>query len=290
MTIFTIITALMILIALALLAPALLRKRDMATSDRNAQNVIIARERLQEMETDLQAGQISQDEFDQAKVELEQALLLDLQQEDAPQQVATGSGKLTLWVITVVVPLLAISMYMTLGAPDMLEFDSSKQASSGHAGQGKVPSMDEMLTKLQRHLQENPEDPQGWYMLARTYMGMQNFPKAIEAYETLLKLTGDDAGAMLALADAIAMSRHGDMQGRPAELIRKSLAKEPDNQVALWMSGLLEGQQGNYSRALEHLRRLESMLASDPEAQQNVQQLIAELEKKQSGNADTKKE
>jgi cytochrome c-type biogenesis protein CcmH len=71
MTIFTVVATLMILLALAILAPALLRKRELAASDRDQQNVIIARERLQEMEEDLQTEKISQEEFDQAKVELE---------------------------------------------------------------------------------------------------------------------------------------------------------------------------------------------------------------------------
>jgi cytochrome c-type biogenesis protein CcmH len=286
MTTFTIISALMILIALALLAPALLRKRELAASDRDKQNVIIARERLQEMEADLQADRISQEEFAQAKVELEQALLLDLKEEDAPGKVTAGSGKLTLGVIAVLIPLGAVFMYMSLGAPDMLEFDAAKQAANSHVEQGKAPSIEEMLVKLQQHLKEHPDDPQGWYMLARTYMSMQEFPKAVVAYEALLKIVGDEPAVMLALAEAVAMSRQGDMQGRPAELIQKSLAKEPDNQTALWMGGLLESQQGNYAKALEYWRRLESMLADDPGAQQNIQQFIAELEKKLAGKSD----
>ncbi len=288
MTIFTIITALMILIALAMLAPALLRKRELAASDRDEQNVIIARERLQEMEADLQAGKINQEEFDQAKVELEQALLLDLKQEEAPDVAAVASGKLTLVILAIAIPLAAIVMYLSLGAPGMVEFDAAKQASNSQEMQGKAPSIEDMLKKLQQHLKEHPDDPQGWYMLARTYMSMQDFPKAVVAYEALLKLAGDEPAVMLALAEAMAMANQGDMQGRPANLILQALAKEPDNQTALWMGGLLESQQGNYSKALEHWRRLESMLADDPGAQQNIQQLIAELEKKLADQGDMK--
>lgn len=289
MTSFSIITAVMILIALALLAPALLRKRELATSDRDEQNVIIAREHLQEMETDLQAGLISQEEFDQARVELEQALLLDLKQEDVPEKMATGSGRLTLGVIAVAIPLLAVSMYMSLGAPEMLGFDAAKQASSTPAGQGKLPSIEEMLAGLKQHLQEKPEDPEGWYLLARTYMTMQDYPKAIEAYETLLRLTGENPSIMLALAEAMIWSQQGDMQGRPAELIRRSLEIEPENQVSLWMNGLLESQSGNYPKALEHLKRLEAMAQEQPEALERVRSMIAAVEEKAASSATDKK-
>ena len=131
MTTFIIIAALMILAALAMLAPALLRRREMAASDRDQQNVIIARERLQEMEQDLQAEKITQEEFDQAKVELEQALLLDLQEEDGPKELTTGPGKLTLGILSVVVPLIAVYIYMMLGTPQMVEFDAAKHTALG---------------------------------------------------------------------------------------------------------------------------------------------------------------
>jgi cytochrome c-type biogenesis protein CcmH len=74
------------------------------------------------------------------------------------------------------------------------------------------------------------------------------------------------------------------MQGRPAELIRKTLKISPDDQSAMWMGGLLESQEGNYSEALELWKRLEPKLAEDPTAQEKLRQLIQEIEKKQAGN------
>ncbi len=284
MTTFTIIAAVMILLALAMLAPALLRKREMAVSDRNEQNVIIARERLQEMEADLRAEKISQEEFDQAKVELEQALLLDLKEEDGPGEVTAGPGKLTLGVLAVVIPAAAILIYLTLGMPEMVENNAAKQASQSTNRQGALPSVEQMVVALKKRLQEKPDDAQGWFMLGRTYMAMEQYPQAVEAYENLLKLTGDEPTVLLSVAEAITFTNNGDMKGRPAELIRKALKMAPDNQSALWMGGLLESQEGNYSKTLDLWRRLEPALADDPGSQQKIRQLIKEVEKKQSGN------
>ncbi len=284
MTTFTIIAAVMILLALAMLAPALLRKREMAVSDRNEQNVIIARERLQEMEADLKAEKISQEEFDQAKVELEQALLLDLKEEDGPGEVTAGPGKLTLGVLAVVIPAAAILIYLTLGMPEMVENNAAKRASQSTNKQGALPSVEQMVVALKKRLQEKPDDAQGWFMLGRTYMAMEQYPQAVEAYENLLKLTGDEPTVLLSVAEAITFTNNGDMKGRPAELIRKALKMAPDNQSALWMGGLLESQEGNYSKTLDLWRRLEPALADDPGSQQKIRQLIKEVEKKQSGN------
>lgn len=279
MTTFIIVAALMILLALAMLAPALLRKREMAVSDRDQQNVIIARERLQELEQDLQAERISQEEFDQAKVELEQALLLDLEKEDEPEQVTTVPGKLTMGVLAVVIPLIAIYLYLMLGSPEMVEFDAAQQTPHSAKNPGQIPSVEEMVVALKKRLEERPDDAQGWFMLGRTYMAMQKYPQAAEAYETLLKITGDEPTVLLSVAEAIIFSNSGNMQGRPAELIRRALKLAPDDQSALWMGGLLESQEGNYSKALGLWRKLEPLLAADPAAQQKLEKLISEIEK-----------
>ena len=89
MTLFWIITVAMLLIALAILAPSLLGTRRNKQLDRDRQNVIIARERLAELEFDLNSGRVTQAQYEQMKLELEQALLIDLEQQT---EVATAEN------------------------------------------------------------------------------------------------------------------------------------------------------------------------------------------------------
>lgn len=289
MTIFIIITAVMILLALAVLAPALLHKRQLTTSDRDQQNVIIARERLVEIESDLASDRITQDEFDLAKMELEQALIQDLEKEDNPVQASAVSGKLTLGVIAVVVPLIVVSMYMFLGTPEMIGFDQSRQVSdSSSQPQGEMPSVDEMLARLKLRLQQNPDDANSWFILGRSYMALKKYPEAVNAFEALLKLTGEEPTVMLSLADALTMVQGGSMQGRPAELISKALKSDPNNQTALWMGGIMESQQGNYAQAITYWKKLESMIGDEPEVLEKLRSMITVIESKAASTAPTK--
>jgi cytochrome c-type biogenesis protein CcmH len=285
MTTFTIIAAAMILLALILLAPALLRKRQLTASDRNQQNVIIARERLEEMEVELAAGRISQDEFDQAKVELEQALLQDLSQDGGEDTLVAGPGKLTLAGIGIVVPVAAIAMYMFLGNPAMVEFDASKQAANRAAQESKMPSVEEMLGSIKQRLKEKPDDTEGWFLLGRTYMVLEDHPNAVKAFETLLTLSGEEPTALLSLAEAVIMAQGGNMQGRPEELIGRALKLAPESQTGLWMSGLLESQKGNYAQAVTHWKRLETLVKDEPEALEKVRSMISAAESKASAAA-----
>ncbi len=277
MTIFTIIAAVMIMLALAMLAPALLRQREMTDSNRDQQNVIIARERLEEIEVELADGKITQDEFDHAKMELEQALLQDLVEEDAPAQSSGGSGKMTLAGIAVAIPVMTVAMYIYLGTPGMIEFDPAKQAAEQ---QRKMPSVEEMLVSIKRRLQEKPDDAEGWFLLGRTYMVLEDHPNAVKAFETLLTLAGEEPTVILSLAEAVIMVQGGSMQGRPEELINRALKLAPESQTGLWMGGLLENQKGNYTQAVSYWKKLETLVKDEPEALEKVRAMISEAEKK----------
>ena len=74
MNVFWIFAALMLLIPSAYLAPAILGKSKRRDQDRQQQNVVIAKEQLRLLETDREAGRISESEFEQTRSEIERAL------------------------------------------------------------------------------------------------------------------------------------------------------------------------------------------------------------------------
>ena len=279
MTTFWIIVAALIVAALAMLAPSLLRSRQRLSSDRNQQNVIIAQERLSELEADLANGVLSQVQFDQAKIELEQALLMDLGDDDTGEQAPKSAGRAALVALVIAVPALTLSLYSHLGQPQLA---SAQQVAheNGIGPAGEMPSVEEMIDALVARLKENPEDAEGWFLLGRTYMVLKQYPKAVTAYETVYRLVGDEPGVMLALADALAMSQGGDMGGRVAELVRKAVQIAPDSATALWLGGMVEEQQGNYQQAIALWRKLQAMVTDDKESYDRVSQLIAAAESK----------
>ena len=79
MTVFWIITATMIAVALALLAPTLLRRHATISDATERFNVEIARERLADLVREKETGGLSDEEFEQAKRDLELALAQDLE-------------------------------------------------------------------------------------------------------------------------------------------------------------------------------------------------------------------
>ena len=280
MVLFWSIVALMALIAVAFFAPALLGRRAGGdASERDRQNVAIARERLAELEEELRAGLIDQAGFEQARTELEQSLLIDLGDGQAGA-VETGGGRrglVALAALAVVVPVATLSIYLSLGSPQLVDGRAAAPAVAAHGSGsgGAMPSLDEMVGGLRAKLEQNPEDSEGWYLLGRTYIAMEDYANAAQAYERLYALVGDEPRVMLSLADAQAMAQSGSMEGRPAELVRKAVRLVPNDTTALWLAGIAEDQAGNHREAIGYWNRLRPLLQGDAASLQRVDNLIA---------------
>lgn len=292
MTTFVIVAAALVVLALALLAPSLLRQRAKMVMDRNQQNVVIAQERLSELEADLENGVLTQEQFDQAKLELEQSLLLDLSEDDAEKTLAGAPkkhGRIALGVLVVVVPALTVGLYLYLGMPQMVDFNPDEVAQAQNSGHGsqELPPVEDMIESLVSHLAEQPDDAEGWFLLGRTYMVMKAYSKAAEAFTKAHELVGDIPAAMLSLADALAMSNGGDMSGKPTELIRKAVVIAPQDTTALWLAGIVERQDGNLKAALTHFRNLQPKLADEPQSAARIAGFISELEQQLEESGET---
>jgi cytochrome c-type biogenesis protein CcmH len=173
-------------------------------------------------------------------------------------------------------------LYFELGSPGLLQLQPADPtiAHASGGGQGQMPPMNEMVARLVTRLKENPQDTQGWHLLGRSLMIMRDFPKAVQAFENLHKLVGDQPEVLLSWADAQSMAQGRVMQGKPAELIRRAIELEPDNPKGLWLAGMAEEQQGNYTLAVAHWERLKPLLGDDVKSRQEIDGMIAAARQK----------
>ncbi|EIJ33846.1 c-type cytochrome biogenesis protein CcmI [Thiothrix nivea] len=285
MTFWMIIFLLVVLAVAGLVIPLLRQPKTQQDSERNAQNIRIAREQLAELERMNAAGELDATEYQASKDELEKALLIDLQQDNTPASRKTISPQMTAIVTGLFVPIAAFALYGWLGTPEALQ-STAQQAQElppDHppmtGGMQQAPDINKMVEGLRKKLEANPNNPDGWNMLGRSYMNMERFTEAADAYRKLYELQPEDAGVMLLLADALAMSNDGKVTDEGEQLALKALAKEPENVTALWLAGLGASEKGDKAKALEHWKKLLPMLDDSPEEQAEVQGLIQQIEK-----------
>lgn len=276
---FWILVSVLVVVAVAWLAPVLLREKPLRELDRKQQNVTIARERLDEIAAEYASGEMTSEVYEQVKGELEASLISDVddQDRDTGQQIqGKGSGKLVLLLLVFLIPLGTIGMYQKLGSPHLLEYagaNAGRETSIEHVAAG-AQSIDDLIVKLKARLEKSPDDGEGWYLLARTHMTRQEFAEAQQALQKSLQILGDHPAILTGLADATAMIHSGDLTGKPTEYLERALAMDPDNTTGLWLGGMAAQQAGNFQLAVDRWSRLIPLLAEEADSQQQVQELI----------------
>lgn len=280
MTIFWILAAgLAILAALFVVAPLLGARNSAgddtpdADIDQARVNLELFKQQLAELDADLASGKLDQTEYDAARHDLEREVLrdtADLASADAAGETqASGAGgakgdtgRATPWLpgpgftaaaLLFALPVSALVLYLALGErqiiPRLEATAGAEVASPGDAPAG-MPSLEQLVIRLEERLEQVPDDAEGWTMLGRTYFAMGRLEQAKQALARAHELLPDDHAVTLAYAESLAASNNSNLSGRPAELISTVLAAEPDNVTARWLSGMVAFQQGQFQGAI----------------------------------------
>ena len=120
---FWIIAALLVVVAAACILWPLLRKKEaevVDVSEKN-QNIDSFREQLTELDSQLQAGLVSDQNHHRLKTELEKKLVDEIEQ---TEKLAARSDRKTpvfAWVLAILIPILALPLYWKMGAQTELQ-------------------------------------------------------------------------------------------------------------------------------------------------------------------------
>ncbi len=278
MTAFILIALVLTALAVLFVVPALLKKNQPITDDTDQLNVSIAKDRLKEIKQQRDAGEIDEQTFQQLHDELEATLALDLSNLSTETTEVASSKRGMSVAAAILVPCLALVLYWQLGDFNAATGQAMKSAAIPAGENRPQMSIEEAIGKLQQRLKEEPDNAEGWFMLAKTFMTIQQYSQAVSAYEKTIELVGEDPQLLLRYADALAMSEGGRLTGRARPVIDKVRQLVPDSPTVLWMAGTAESQQGNFAEALRLWYPLRSMLQSEPEALVQLEQLIGQAE------------
>ena len=260
----------MILLALWFILPALLQKsnEDEEVEGREA-NVLVYRDQNRELDADLKNGLIGEEQYQQEKAELERRLLDDVAANPDASSATAKHGNTFAYSVALFVPVGAIVFYLFVGnpkginpatAPATMPTASSDQPGPMPQGSMSQEQIAANIDKLADRLKQNPNDAQGWTMLARSYMMQERFSDAASAYEKLTTLNANDADAWADYAEALALANGQNLAGKPTEAINRALQINPKHQKALDLSGSAAYQAGDYNKAIEQWQKLLKLL------------------------------
>jgi cytochrome c-type biogenesis protein CcmH len=280
MTLFWILAAAMALAAVAfVLAPAL-RAPKTDDLDPARLNAAVVRQQLQELDRDLADGRLSQADYESAKADLERELLYAVEGQPETSAAAPRPSRAR-WLLAgaaLFVPVAAFVLYQVLGTSRIITLlAEGAQATAPADGDAApaLPSIEEMVARLEQRLRENPDNAEGWVMLGRSYMVMNRYGDAAQAYAKANALLDErNADVLAAYAEALSLAQ----EGRPSEAVRsltlQALAIDPDQPRALWLAGFDAFQQGDYQGAIQRWRKLAAQVDPASQDHANLQQAI----------------
>jgi cytochrome c-type biogenesis protein CcmH len=244
-------------------------------AERSAVNVAVYRDQLAELERDRKAGVLSDEHFDQAKRELQKRVLEEAGVAGKAPATPAPCARTAAVVLAVTLPLAAMGTYFVLGNPDALAPQSRQE-------QVTAAQVEAMVASLAQRLKDNPDDPQGWAMLGRSYRVMGRHGEAAEAFANAGKVVDENSQLLTEYAESLALASQGNLAGKPSDLLDKALELDPGNLYARVLAGSAAYERADYALAVSHW---EKVLAQLPAGSDEARSVAESIERAQAARA-----
>jgi len=153
----------------------------------------------------------------------------------------------------VMLPVLAVFMYLSLSQWDWRE---AQQVTARNA------EMETLLVQLEDKLAQDPANIEGWLLLGRSTLSMEQYPHAVTAFQRAYDLSGGhNVEAMIGLGESLVLSDESALGTRARGLFEDALKRAPHHPKALWYGSIAALQAGELSLGRDRLRLL---LAQNP--------------------------
>ena len=276
-------------VVLAALVWPLLRRRSSEAPGDEAAATAIFRDHKRQLDAEFAAGTLSAAERDAAQAELVARFGTELAVEPAAAAAPSGRSR---WIaaiaVAATVPIVAGVLYTMLGNPAAVNSVTVPVARNPHGeGSANDPKIVAMIDTLAEKMKANPDDPNGWVLLGRSYLKLGRYDDAAAAFAEAAKRMPEVAALLADQAEAIAMSQGKSLVGRPSELLKRALALDPNDPKTVAMSGAAAAERKDYDGAIKLYTHLKSMVQPGSEDSQQIDQVIAELETMKNGKPAT---
>lgn len=291
MILFWVICAGLILIALAFVLPTAMQRAGESDreieDERKEANIAVYRDQLSELESDLRNGIVSDEQYAQDREEIERRLLEDTATSQTTKTVmAPALLRNTAYLLGIGLPLVAVIFYLNVGSPKSITETPQVASARGQTAAPQERTQEQIaanVDKLAQRLQSNPNDAQGWTMLARSYNSMEKWSEAAGAYAKATEQSPNNADLWAEYAFATAMANGRSLEGKPMELINRALKVDPQNSKALQLAGSAAFQAKDYKKAIDYWQQILKQVPAGSEVEQAITERIDEAKRLQTG-------
>jgi len=282
---FYIIVSGLITLVLLIVAFPWLRNKSHAKQD-SLSNTQIVKQRLAELDREVQEGLISEHDKRQAVDELKLALV----DESAFQSHKTGNAKLPLAIGAVLAIACGVIVYAQVNqmgrvaqAAQAIEAlpELSQQLASGNANNLTQQDIASLALAIRQRLREEPEDDTGWMYFGRLMLSIGQEVQAIEAIDKAVSLAPSNSANRITLAQALMTTGDVNNLERAQSILLGLLNDNPANDNLALMMAVVSAQLGDLENTQRFYKQVEGKLPADSDMAQRLVARIKELQ----GNA-----
>ena len=253
----------------ALLIPLLRGRAAQPAADRSAYDRAVFRDQLAELDRDLARGTIQPAEAEAARNEIARRLIA------AAEKPSTAGKKMNApalaLVAVLVIPLVALPLYLKEGNPQLPDVPLGQRMAEAE----QKGDYEALVVKVEQHLAQNPDDLEGWKVLAPAYRRGMRWDDAVEAQRNIVRLSPPDAAATADYGEAMVMASQGMVPAAAHEQFKKALQLDPKLPKARFYDALALKQEGKTEEAKA---AFDAFLKDTPEDAPWRPMLLAEMQ------------
>ena len=242
-----------------------LRRAGTATSPAGAEDLIIYRDQLAEVDRDLARGVLPAEEAGRLRIEVQRRILeAGRTQPEAPGRVRSHPAIAALSVVVALI--LSGVIYLSLGAPGYPDLPIAERMASADADYKNRPSQDaleaaqpaftppadadkatlDIIEQLRKAVADHPDKLQGQIYLSQQESNLGNFAAARKAQADVIRLKGAQASAedYATLGIMMIYAAQGIVSAQAEAALTETLKRDPTHQAARFYMGLMAAQIG----------------------------------------------
>lgn len=149
-----------------------------------------------------------------------------------------------------VLPLATMLLYRVVGNAQAVTLaPSSLPAHDAASGEDMPHRIDEALAQLEQAMREHPDKVDGWMLLARTYLQVNQPQKASDAFAKAVALEPNNPDLLVHAAQARALANGSMFDATARQMLEKAVQLQPEHQEARWFIGVSQSQSGQHAEA-----------------------------------------
>ncbi|MDD9718140.1 c-type cytochrome biogenesis protein CcmI [Dinoroseobacter sp. PD6] len=226
---------------LVLVLPAWRKRGEALGRDESAMEIF--KDQLSEVDRDEARNLISGDEATAARSEIKRRMLAITKRQGNTTKAKSASGGVTVLVVSALaIPVLGFVLYGMRGAPEIPSQPFAERAEEQNEASEIAQLAETLRTRLLEDRTGGPSD--GWMLLGQTYMRMNRFEAAAEAFGRVAERPDADSGVHSQYAEALISAENGVVTQTASRAIAQAMQLDPMNPAAVYYRARELAQDG----------------------------------------------